>query len=87
MAQTVKHLPIMWETQVLSLYWEDPLQKGMATHASTLAWEIPWTEGPGELESMGSQRVGYDLATRQQQEDLAETSVLQNSEETVVLKP
>ena len=83
----VRNMHAVQRMQVPSLGWEGPLEKGMATHASTLAWEIPWTEGPGELESMGSQRVGYDLATRQQQEDLAETSVLQNSEETVVLKP
>ena len=44
MAQTVKHLPTMWETQVRSLGWEDPLEKEMATHSSTLAWKIPWTE-------------------------------------------
>ena len=59
MAQTVKHLPTMWETQVLSLGQEDPLEKEMATHSSTLAWKIPWTEGSGGLQSMGSQRVGH----------------------------
>ena len=48
-AQTVKRLPIMWETQVRSLGWEDPLEKEMATHSSTLAWKIPWTEEPGRL--------------------------------------
>ena len=46
---------------------EDPLEKGMATHSSILAWEIPWTEEPGRLQSMGLQRVGHDLATKQQQ--------------------
>ena len=46
---------------------EDPLEKGMATHSSVLAWEIPWTEEPGGLQSMGLQRVGHDLATKQQQ--------------------
>ena len=46
---------------------EDPLKKGMATHSSILAWEIPWTEEPGGLQSMGLQRVGHDLATKQQQ--------------------
>ena len=46
---------------------ESPLEKGMATHSSILAWEIPWTEEPGRLQSMGSQRVGHDLATKQQQ--------------------
>ena len=48
-AQTVKNLPAMQETQVLSLGWEDLLEKGMATHASILAWSIPWTEEPGRL--------------------------------------
>ena len=51
-AQTVKHLPTMWETQVQSLGQEDLLEKEMATHSSTLAWKIPWTEKPGELQSM-----------------------------------
>ena len=53
----VKCLPAMWETQVQSLGWEDPLEKEMATHSSILAWKIPWTEEPGGLQSMGSQRV------------------------------
>ena len=56
-AQTVKHLPAVWETWVRSLGWEDPLEKEMATHSSTLAWKILWTEEPGRLQSMGSQRV------------------------------
>ena len=60
MAQMVKNLPVMLETQVQSLGWEDPLQKGLATHSSILAWQIPWTEEPGGLQSMGSQRVGHD---------------------------
>ena len=60
MAQTVKRLPAMWETWVQSLGWEDPLEKEMATHSSTLAWKIPWTEEPGSLQSMGSQRVGKE---------------------------
>ena len=55
--QTVKNLPAMQETQVQFLGQEDPLKKGMATHSSTLAWRIPWTEEPGGLQSMGSQRV------------------------------
>ena len=59
----VKHLPTMWETQVQSLGWEDPLEKEMATHSSTLAWKIPWMEEPGKLQSMGPQRVGHDLVT------------------------
>ena len=60
MAQTVKHLPTMWETQVRSLGREVPLEKKMATHSSILAWRIPWTEEPSRLVSMGSQRVGHD---------------------------
>ena len=62
-AQRVKHLLTMQETWVRSLGWEDPLEKEMASHSSTLAWKIPWTEKPGRLQSMGSQRVGYDWAT------------------------
>ena len=56
-AQSVKSLPAIRETQVQSLGQEDPLEKKMATHSSILAWRIPWTEEPGELQSMGSQRV------------------------------
>ena len=88
MAQLVKNPPAMWETWVWSLGWEDPQEKGkathssilekkssicsclliflekeMATHSSILAWRITWTEEPGVLQSMGSQRVGYDWAT------------------------
>ena len=59
-AQTVKRLPAMPETQVRSLGRENPLEKEMATHSSILAWEIPRTEEPGGLQSMGSQRVGHD---------------------------
>ena len=59
-AQTVKHLSAVQETWVLSLGWEDPLEKEMAAHSSTLAWKIPWTEEPGGLQSMGSKRVGHD---------------------------
>ena len=59
-AQWLKHLPGMRETWVRSLGREDPLEKEMATHSSTLAWRIPWTEEPGRLLSMGSQRVGHD---------------------------
>ena len=57
MAQTVKNLPAEQETWVQSLGWEDPLEKGMATHSSILAWKIPWAEEPGGLQSMGFQRV------------------------------
>ena len=60
MAQTVKHLPAVRETQLRSLGWEDPLEKEMATHSSNVVWKIPWTEEPGGLQSMGSQRVGHD---------------------------
>ena len=60
MAQMVKHLLTMWETQVQSLGWEDALEKEMATHSSTLAWKIPWMEERGRLQSMGSQRVGHN---------------------------
>ena len=60
MAQTVKRLPTVQETPVRSLGQEDPLEKEMATLFSTLAWKIPWTEGTGMLQSMGSQRVRHD---------------------------
>ena len=60
MAHMVRNLPGMQETQVRSLGWEDPLEKEMATHSSILAWEIPWTEELGMLQSMRSQRVGHD---------------------------
>ena len=59
-AQTVKRLPIMRETQVQSLGWEDLLEREMATHSSILAWKIPQTEEPDGLQSMGSQRVRHD---------------------------
>ena len=56
-AQMVKNLPVMQKTQVRSLGWEDPLEKGMATHSSMLAWRILWTDEPGGLQSMGSYRA------------------------------
>ena len=59
-AQTAKNLPAMRETWVQSLDQEDPLEKGMTTHSSILAWRIPWTEEPGGLQSMGLQRVRHD---------------------------
>ena len=62
-AQTVKCLSTMRETRVRALGWEDPLEKEIAIHSSTIAWKIPWTEEPGRLQSMGSQRVGHDWAT------------------------
>ena len=58
--QMIKNLPAMWETQVLSLGWEDPLEKVMATHPSVLAGRIPWTEEAGRLQATGSQRVRHD---------------------------
>ena len=63
MAQMVKSLPAMQETHVCSLGWEDPLEKGIATHSSIFAWRIPWTEEPGRLQSMASQRIRDILAT------------------------
>ena len=60
MAQRLKRLPAVQETRVRSLSQEDPLEKEMATHSSILAWRISWTEEPGRLQSMGSQRVGHD---------------------------
>ena len=57
MAQMVNRLSTMWETRVQSLGWEDPLEKEMAIHFSTIAWKIPWTEEPGRLQSMGSSRT------------------------------
>ena len=59
-AQMLKRLPTMWETRVRSLGQEYPLEKEMATHSSTLAWKIPWTEESDRLQFMGSQRVGHD---------------------------
>ena len=60
MAQWVKHLPAMWKSWVRPPGQEVPLEKEMATHSSILAWKIPWTEEPGKLQSMGSQRVTHD---------------------------
>ena len=64
LGQMVKNLPVMQEIQVQSLGWEDHLKKDMATHSSILAWRIPWMKDPGELQSMGLQRVGHDWATK-----------------------
>ena len=60
MAQMLKNLPIVQETQVQSLGWKDPLEKGMATHSSILTWKIPWTEEPDGLQIMGLQKAGQD---------------------------
>ena len=68
MAQLVKNLPAKQETQVQFLGWENLLEKEMATLSSILAWETPWTEEPGGLPSMGSQRLRNDLATKRQQQ-------------------
>ena len=67
MSQMVKNLPAMWETQVQSLSWDDPLEKGRGTHSSVLAWRIPSTEESGGLKSMGSQRVTHDRVTNTKQ--------------------
>ena len=75
LAQEVKNLPAVWETWVRSLGQEDPLDEGMATHSSTLAWRIPGTGEPGGLQSMGSQRVGHDWATKNSTEHWVEFSV------------
>ena len=63
MVQMVKNLSAMWETWAQSLVQEDSLKKAVATHSSTFAWRIPWTEEPGRLQSMGSQRVRHDWVT------------------------
>ena len=63
MSKTVKNLPVMQETWVQYLGWENTLEEGMATHSSIPAWRIPWTEEPGGLQYMESQRVGYDWVT------------------------
>ena len=57
---TVKNLPTMWKNWVRCLGWEDSLEEGMATHSTTVAWRIPWTEEPGGLQSVGLKRVGHD---------------------------
>ena len=62
-AQSLKNLPAVQETRVQSLGWKDPLEKEMATHSSTLAWKVSWTEEPGGLQFMGLQRVRHDQAT------------------------
>ena len=72
-AQRVKCLPAMQETRVQSLGWEDPLEKEMAPHSSTLAWKIPWTEEPGGLQSMGSQRVGQHTKSQTRWSDFTST--------------
>ena len=70
--QMVKNPPAMWEIWVQSLGWEDPLEEGMATHSSILAWRIPWTEKPNELQPLRLQRVRHDCATKHSTGEAAE---------------
>ena len=70
-AQTVKRLSTMQETRVRALGWEDPLEKEMAIHSSTIAWKIPWTEGPGRLQSMGVTKSRIQLSNFTSQSHLA----------------
>ena len=74
--QTIKNLPAMWETWVQSLGQEDPLEEGVATHSSILTWRIPRTEEPGGLQSMWSQRIRYDWATKHSTYDKGESFCL-----------
>ena len=60
-ARVIRNLPTVWETQVLSLSWDDPLEKKIAAYSSILAWRIPWTKEPGRLQSTGSQRIRHNL--------------------------
>ena len=69
----------MWETWVRSLGWEDPLEEGIATHSSILAWRISWTEEPGRLQSMGSQRVGHNWATKHRKQNSVLVKVTQRN--------
>ena len=84
MAQTVKNLPTMQETRVWFLGQEDPLKKEMETHSSILAWRISWTEDPGRLQYMGSQRVGYDWVTNAQLYEVME--VIANALVVIILQ-
>ena len=73
MAQQVKNLPAMQEVQEMQVWplgWEDPLEEGMATHSSILAWRTPWKEKPGGLQSKESQRIGHNLATNHKQKQM-----------------
>ena len=74
-AQLVKNPTAMQKTPFRSLGWQDPLQKRMATHSSILAWRIPWTEDPGGLQSLGSQRIRHDWATKQKQPEESQSTV------------
>ena len=84
-AQTVKNPPAMKETWDQSLGWEDPLEKGMETHSSILAWRIPWTEEPGWLQSMGSQGVGHDWTTDTDAPTVRDTYKLRKNQTPVAL--
>ena len=75
-AQTLKNLSPVQETWVQPLGWEDPLEKGMATYSSILAWRIPWTEEFGRLQTMGSQKVGYDWVSNTSLQSYLETVAL-----------
>ena len=86
-AQVVKNLPEVQETWVWSLYWDDPLEKGMATHSSILAWRIPWTEEPGRVHSMGSQRVGHSWGTNTQTHTHRHTHSMQGLSGTPICQP
>ena len=86
-AQMVKNQPAVQETWVQSLGWEDPLEEGMATHSSILAWKTPWTEEPGGLWYMGSQRVRHDWATKHTSFNLTEISSTHLSQSTLTRVP
>ena len=87
-AQMVKKLPAVWETWVQSLRWEDPLQEGMTTHSSILAWRIlPWTEEPGGLQSMGLQRVRHDWATKHSAQRFVILSKVSQRRKNIVCHP
>ena len=83
----IKNPSAMQEIQVQFLDWEDPLEKEMATHSSILAWEIPWTKEPGELQSMGSQRVRHDWATKPPPPSIQKKINHEYSLEGLTLKP
>ena len=86
MIQTVKNMPEMRETRIWSLGQEDPLEKEKATHFSILAWRIPWTGEPGGLQSMGSQRVGGNWATKQERMHWINHSIISMNVKRVLIK-
>ena len=87
MAQLVKNMPAMQEIRVWSLGQEDPLEKGMATHSSILAWRIPWTEEPGRLQFMGSQRMGQNWANNTLQKEKKIWKVHENRGKMKITEP